>query len=62
MKVCPLTLISSPARKICPNVVLTGNVFYREGVFLPPWPNVTHGHFGRQHPSSILGVYDRSGV
>ena len=23
-----------------------------------PWPNGTHGHSGRQHPSGILGVYD----
>ena len=30
MKVCPLTRISSPAPEICPNVLLTGDVFYTE--------------------------------
>ena len=34
MKVCPLTRISSPAQEICPNVLLTGDVFYTERVFL----------------------------
>ena len=29
---------------------------------VPSWPNGTHGHFGKQHPSGILGVYDWSGV
>ena len=23
---------------------------------LPPWPNRTHGHSGKQHPSGILEV------
>ena len=27
-----------------------------------PWPNRTHGYFGKQHPSDILLIYDRSGV
>ena len=34
MKVCPLTRISSLAPEICPNVLLTGDVFYMERVFL----------------------------
>ena len=34
MKVCPLTRISSPATEICPNVLLTGDVFYMERIFL----------------------------
>ena len=29
---------------------------------VPPWPNATHGHSGRKHPSRILGIYDRSRV
>ena len=31
-----LTRISSPAPEICPNALLTGNVFYTERVFLYP--------------------------
>ena len=34
MKVCPLARITSPAPEICPNVLLTGDVFYTERVFL----------------------------
>ena len=34
MKVCQLTRISTPAPEICPNVLLTGDVFYTERVFL----------------------------
>ena len=34
MKFCPLTRISSPAPEICPNVLLTGYVFYTERVCL----------------------------
>ena len=34
MKVCPLTRISSLAPEICSNVLLTGDVFYTERVFL----------------------------
>ena len=34
MKVCPLARISSPAPKVGPNVLLTGDVFYTERVFL----------------------------
>ena len=34
MKVCPLTRISSPAPEICPNVLLTVDVFYTKRVFL----------------------------
>ena len=34
MKVCPLSRISSPAPETCPNVLLTGVVFYEERVFL----------------------------
>ena len=63
MKVGPLTRISSPAPKICSNVLLTKNVFYTEkSIPVAPWPNGTQGHSGRQHPSGILGVYVRSGV
>ena len=63
MKACPLTSISSPAPEICPNVLLSRDVFYTERVFLYRHSgNETHGHFGRQHPSGISGVYDRSGV
>ena len=34
MKVLPFTRISSPAPEICPNVLLTSDVFYAERVFL----------------------------
>ena len=34
MKVCPLTRISSLAPEICSNVLLSGDVFYTERVFL----------------------------
>ena len=34
MKVCSLTRISSPDPEICFNVLLTGDVFYTERVFL----------------------------
>ena len=63
MKGCPLTRISSPAPEICPNVLLTGDVFLR-GKSIPvlPWLNGTHCHSGRHHPSGSLGVHDRSGV
>ena len=38
--------------------------FLLHGKSIPvlPWHNGTHGHSGRQHPSSILGVYDQTGV
>ena len=62
MKVCPLTQISSLAPEICHNVLLTRDVFYTERVFLYRHGQMEHGHFGRQHPSGILEVYDRSGV
>ena len=63
MKVCPLTLISSPAPEICPNVLLTRDVFFTERVFRYCNGPMEHtGHSGRQHPSGILGVYDWSGV
>ena len=54
MKVFPLTRISSPAPEICPNVLLTGNVFYTERVFL-------YRHGPMEHTvilvSSILQVF-----
>ena len=63
MKVCPLTRISSPAPEICPSVLLTGGCLLPgKSIPVPPWPNATHGHSGRKHPSRILGIYDRSGV
>ena len=34
MKVFPLTRISSLAPEFCPNVLVTGDVFYTERVFL----------------------------
>ena len=53
MKVCPLTRISSPAPE---NQIQCS----------PLWGCLLHGksiqHFESQHPSRILGVYDRSGV
>ena len=52
MKVCPLRRISNPAPEICPNVLLTGKS--------STYVDRTHGHFGIQHPSAILGVYDQS--
>ena len=64
MKVCQLTRISTPAPKICLNVLLTGDVFYMGKVihgpwwYVPPWPNRTHDHSGRQHRAGILRVYD----
>ena len=39
-----------------------GCLLHRKSIPVPPWPNGTHGYFGRQHPSGILGVYDQSGV
>ena len=60
MKVCQLTSISRPAPEIGPYVLLSGDGFYMERVFL--YRHGTHVHFGRQHPSGILGVYDWSGV
>ena len=63
MKVCSLTRISSPAPEICPDVLLTRDVFYAEKVLL-----YHHGPTENtliligQHPSGILGVYDQSGV
>ena len=34
MKVGPLTRISNEAQEICPNVLLTRDIFYSERVFL----------------------------
>ena len=62
MKVCPLIRISSLAPEICPSVLLTGDVFYAERVFLYCYGPTEHGHSGRQHPSGILRVYNQSGV
>ena len=53
MNETPLTRISSPAPEICPNVLLTGNVFYTESIPILPRPNKIHGHSGRQHPSGL---------
>ena len=63
MKVCPLTRIFSPAPEIGPKVLLTGDVsVHGKSIPVPSWPNRTHSHFGSQHPSGILGIFDRSGV
>ena len=62
MKVCQLTRISTPAPEICPNILLTGDVVYTERVFLYHLGPTEHRHFGRQHPSGISGIYDRSRV
>ena len=39
-----------------------GCILRGKSIPVPPWPNGTHSHSGRQHPSGISGVYDRSGV
>ena len=57
MKVCLLTRISSPAPEISPNVLL-----HEKSIPVPPWPNGTHAHFGRQNHSGIIGVFDWSEV
>ena len=62
MKVCPLTRISSLAPEICPNVLLTDNVFYTERVFLYRHGPTEHMAILVIRISGILGVYDRSGV
>ena len=62
MKVCPLTRISSLAPEICPNVLLTGYIFYTERILLYCHGPTKDGHPSRQHPSSIFVVYDWSGV
>ena len=48
MKVCPLTQISSPAPEIVPNVLLTGNVLYKERVFL-------YRHGPAEHTAILVG-------
>ena len=59
MKVCPLTRISSPAPEICPQCSFYwGCPLHGNNIPALPWPNRTHSHFGRQHPSGILGVYE----
>ena len=57
MKVFQLTRISSLAPEICPNVLLTGDVYCTAMA-----QRNTQSYSGRQHPSGILGVYYRSGV
>ena len=39
-----------------------GFLLHGKSIPVSPWPNRTHGYSGRQHPSCILGIYDRSGV
>ena len=39
-----------------------GCLLHRNSIPVPPWPDETHGHYGRQHPLGILRVYDWSGV
>ena len=34
-----------------------GCLLHGESIPLPPWPNATHVHSGRQHPSGISRVY-----
>ena len=48
MKGCPLTRIHIWATGICPNVLLNGDVFYEERVFL-----CCHGP--REHTVSLVG-------
>ena len=62
MKVCPLTRKFSPTPEICPNVLLTRHVYMKKVFLYRHNTTETHGHAGRQHPSGILGVYDRSRV
>ena len=57
MKVCPLTGISSPAPEVGPKCSpYWGCLLHGKSIPVPPWPNRTHGHFGRQHPSGISAV------
>ena len=63
MKVSQLTRISSPAPEICSNfVLLTWDVLNTKIVFLYCHGPMEHSHSGRQHTSSISGVYGRTGV
>ena len=48
MKVCPLTRISSSTPEICPNVLLTGDVFYVERVYL-------YRHCPTEHTVILVG-------
>ena len=48
MKVCPLARISSPAPEVGPNVLLTGDVFYTERVFL-------YRHGPKEHTVILVG-------
>ena len=48
MKVCPLTRISSLAPEICPNVLLTRDVFYTERIFL-------YRHSPTEHTVILVG-------
>ena len=56
------TNIQSGSRNLPQFSPYRGCLLHRKSIVVPPWPNGTHDHFGRQHPSGILGVYDRSGV
>ena len=61
MKVCPLTRISS----LDPEILCSpyrGCLLHGKSIPVPPWPNRTHGHSGRQHPSGILAVKYQSAV
>ena len=62
MKVAPLTRISSRAQEVCPNVLLTWDIFYTERVFLYCHGPTEHTVILGQHPSGILGVYDWFGL
>ena len=55
MKVCTLTRLSSLAPEIYPNVLLIGDVFYTERVFLYRHSPTEHMVIFRLHPSGILG-------
>ena len=53
MKVCPLTRISRNLPQCSP---YQGCLLHGKNIPVPPWPNRTQCHFGRQHPSGIFGV------
>ena len=54
--------IQSSSRNLPQSSPYQGWLLHGKNISVPPWPNRTHGHFGRQHPSGILGVYDRAGL
>ena len=62
MKVCFNNNIQFGSRNLPQCSPYQGCLLHGKNIPALPWPNGTHGQFGRQHPSGILGAYDWSGV